>query len=133
MQMKQARSTITTAALIAFAIFAPAGMLLLIVYWVSRSETISSVIFLGSLLADLYGVLWWISKGSAPSGQRTQTSVHEFVAHMKMHPELMPPGMTEFDLERFRKLQWRGRQPGLDAWLRQFRGETTTHPSGQFR
>ena len=31
-------------------------------------------------------------------------TVHEFIVHSKMHPELLPAGVTEFDLERFRKV-----------------------------
>ncbi len=132
MQTNKAGST-TTGVLRVFAVITPASVLLLITYYLSGNEAIGSTIFFGTFLADLIGVLWWASRRASPVGQETQMSVHDFVAHMKMHPELMPPGRTEFDLERFRKLQWRGRQPGLDAWLRQFRGETTIHPSGRFR
>jgi hypothetical protein len=135
--MNKTRNTITTAALLAFAIIAPASILMGITYQLSRNETISSTIFFGTSLADLIGVFWWISRRIAPAGQRARMSVHQFVAHMKMHPERMPAGMTEFDLEHFRKLQSRRSPMGLDAWIRRFRqlGEATkaARPSNQIR
>jgi hypothetical protein len=131
MQTNKARSA-TTAILLALAVIAPAGVLLLITYYLSGNETISSTIFFGTFLADLIGACWWISRRTAPAGQRVRMSIHQFIAHMKMHPELTPPGMTEFDLECFRKLQRRQAQAGLDAWLMQFRGAAkTARPSSQ--
>jgi len=48
-----------------------------------------------------------------------------------MHPELLPQGRTKIDLERFGK-QWSGcNQMTLDAWIKQFSGETRT--TSQFR
>jgi len=46
-------------------------------------------------------------------------TVHGFIAHMKMHPELLPAGMTAFDLERFRKLCSGTDQAGIDQWVEQ--------------
>lgn len=123
-----------TAILLVLAVIAPASVLLLIIYYLSGNETISSAIFFGTFLADLIGAFWWISLHTPPAGQRARMSIHQFIAHMKMHPELMPPGMTEFDLECFRKLQRRQAQAGLDAWLTQFRGAArSTRPSIQPR
>lgn len=131
--LKKIRQNIITAVLLALVVIGPASVFMGITYQVSRNETISSMIFFGTFLADLIGLSWWASHQLAPAGRRTHMSVHQFVAHMKMHPELMPPGMTEFDLESFRRLQRRWKQMGFDAWLRLFRGETTLYPSSQFR
>ena len=43
-------------------------------------------------------------------------TVHGFIAQVKMHPELLPAGMTAFDLERFRKLCSGTSQAGMDQW-----------------
>ena len=47
-------------------------------------------------------------------------TVHGFIAHSKMHPELLPAGVTEFDLERFRKV-WSEKesQAALGDWMKQ--------------
>lgn len=133
MQTNKARRA-TTAILLALAVIAPASLMLLIIYSLSGNQTISSTLFFGAFLADLIGVCWWISRHTIPAGRSTRVSIHQFIAHMKMHPELMPPGMTEFDLECFRKLQRRSAQVGLDAWLAQFRGAArSARPSSQPR
>jgi hypothetical protein len=48
-------------------------------------------------------------------------TVHGFIAHVRMHPELLPADMTEFDLEHFRKM-WnpKNHQAALDTWMKQF-------------
>lgn len=133
MQTNRVRKA-ATAILLALAVIAPASLLLLITYSLSGNETISSTIFFGTFLADLIGAFWWMSRYTLPAGRSSRMSIHQFIAHMKMHPELMPPGMTEFDLECFRKLQRRQAQTGLDAWLMQFRGAAkTVRPSSQPR
>ena len=121
MQANKARSA-TTAILLALVVIAPASLLLLITFSLSGNETISSTIFFGAFLADLFGAFCWISWHTPPVGRSARMSIHQFIAHMKMHPELMPPGMTEFDLERFRRLHRRYAQAGLDAWLMLCRG-----------
>ena len=131
--MKETRKNIMTAAMLSLAVIGPASFLMGIAYLVSRDETISSTMFFGAFIADLIGVYWWASRHIGPHKRLT---VHGFIAHVKMHPELLQ-GASEFDLERFRKLQ-RGRsQAGLDAWIRrfrQFRGEMKgTRASSQFR
>lgn len=133
MQTNMAGRTIT-AILLALEVIAPANLVLLISYSLSGNQTISSTLFLGTFLADLIGAFWWMSRHTLPAGRNARMNIHQFIAHMKMHPELLPPGMTEFDLEYFRKLQRRSAQAGLDAWLAQFRGAAkSARPSSQPR
>jgi hypothetical protein len=123
-----------TAILLALAVIAPASLVLLISYSLSGNQTISSTLFFGTFLADLCGAFWWMSQHTLPAGRNARMSIHQFIAHMKMHPELLPPGMTEFDLECFRKLQRRSAQARRDAWLAQFRGAAkSARPSSQPR
>ncbi len=123
--------------LLVLAVITPPGVLLLITYHLSGNETISSTIFFGAFLADLVGAFWWMSQHTAPAGQGMRMNIHQFIAHMKMHPGCMPAGMTEFDLECFRKRQRERGQAGLDAWLRRFRqfraAAKAAQSSGQFR
>ena len=131
MQTNKARRTIT-AILLALAVIAPASLVLLIIYSLSGNQTISSTLFFGTFLADLIGAFWWMSWHTLPAGRNARMNIHQFIAHMKMHPELLPPGMTEFDLECFRKLQRRSAEAGLDAWLVQLRGAAkSARPSSQ--
>jgi len=113
--MNTTRNTIATAALLALAVIASAAVLLGITYQFSRNETISSTVFFGIFLADLIGVCWWVKCQLAPVAQMARMNVHEFVAHMKMHPERMPTGMTEFDLEQFCTRQSRRSPVRLEA------------------
>lgn len=135
--MNTTRSTITTAAFLALAVITPAAILLGITYQLSRNETISSTVFFGAFIADLIGVFWWLRQHVVPTAQPACINVHQFVAHMKMHPELMPAGMSEFDLERFRTSQRRRSPMGLEAWLKRFRqsraATKAVRPSSQFR
>ncbi len=132
--MNKARNTLTTAALLALAIIVSAAVLLGITYQLSQNATISSTVFFGTFLANLVSVLWWATRQLAPAAQRRRMSVHRFIAHMNMHPGRMPAGMTELDLERFRKLHGGSGQARLDAWIGQFRGGTkAARPSSQFR
>jgi hypothetical protein len=135
--MKQARETITTAAMLSLVVIVPASVLMGIAYQLSRNEVISSTIFFGAFLADLIGVFWWASQHVAPAAQKARMSVHQFIAYLKMHPERMPEGVTEFDLEHFRERHSERNQAGLDAWIkrfRQFRGATkAARPSSQIR
>ena len=103
MQTNKAGRTIT-AILLALTVIAPASLALLISYSLSGNQAISSTLFFGTFLADLIGAFCWMSRHTLPAGRNARLSIHQFIAHMKMHPELLPPGMTEFDLERFRKL-----------------------------
>ena len=47
-------------------------------------------------------------------------TVHGFIAQVKLHPELLPAGMTECDLERFRKM-WsqKNHQATFGTWMKQ--------------
>jgi hypothetical protein len=128
--LKEARDTITFATVFTLTVTGPptliAGVILLAV---SRSEWLASIVFVGMLAAAILGMFWW------PRHRLTvveeQITVHAFVSHFRMHPELLPQGRTEFDLERFRK-QWSGRnQMTLDAWIKQFSREIRT--TSQFR
>ena len=47
-------------------------------------------------------------------------TVHEFITHSKMHPELLPARMTEFDLERLRKVcSEKESQAEFGDWMKQ--------------
>jgi hypothetical protein len=131
--MNTTRSTITTAALLAFTIIAPAADRLVPTELIRDPEQESSTVFFGAFIADLIGVFWWIRQHMGPAAQLVRMNIHQFIAHMKMHPKQMPAGMTEFDLERFRALQSEQSQMGLDAWLKRFRQSRAAHPFSQFR
>jgi hypothetical protein len=45
-----------------------------------------------------------------------RVTVHAFVAHLKMHPALLPKGMTEADLEYFRKEFSGNNQEEVNTW-----------------
>lgn len=47
----------------------------------------------------------------------TRVTVHAFVAHLKMHPDLLPKGVTEADLEHFRKQFGGNRQEEVHRWI----------------
>ncbi len=53
-------------------------------------------------------------------------TVHGFIAHVKMHPELLPAGVTEFDLERFRKAcSAKKSQAAYGDWMRRLINSAT--------
>lgn len=130
--MKEARETITFAAIFTLILIGPATFIAgIILITVSHGEWLASIVFVSIFVADLFGIFWWSRRRSAPPIEEQQITVHAFVSHARMHPELLIKGRTEFDLERFRK-QWDGSsQMTLKAWIRQFSGETTT--TSQFR
>lgn len=113
--MKEFREHITTAALIAVSTVTPAALVSAIIYLVSHNDTISDLVFFCIFTALLFGLYWWSKRQQKP------LTVHEFVAYLKMHPGLLPPGTTEFDLERFRLLHSGSSHARLDAWIKQFR------------
>jgi hypothetical protein len=129
--MKEARENITFAATFTLILIGPATFIAgIILIAVSHSEWLASIAFVSIFVADLFGIFWWSRRRSAPPIKEQQITVHAFVSHARMHPELLK-GRTEFDLERFRK-QWDGsNQVTLKAWIKQFGGETT--PTSQFR
>ena len=128
--LNEARETITFAALFTLTVIGPATFIAgIILITVNHSEWLASIVFVSIFVADLLGMLWWSRRRSAPPEEQ-QVTVHAFVSHVKMHPELLK-GRTEFDLERFRKQQDGSNQATLDTWIKQFSGETT--PTNQFR
>jgi hypothetical protein len=128
--LKEVRDTITFAAVFTLTVTGPATLIAgVILLAVSRSEVLSSIVFIGILAAAILGLFWWPRRRL--DAVERQITVHAFVSHVRMHPELLPQDRTEFDLERFRK-QWRGRsQMTLAAWIKQFSGEI--HTTSQFR
>jgi hypothetical protein len=125
--MKEARERITAAALFTLLAEGPATLIAGAVLLVSQNGALCSVIFFSIFAAGLLGVFWWSGRRAAAGQKRgdgstheTRMSVHQFIAHMKMHPELMPAGMTEFGLECFRKLCRKpGQEAELDNWVKQ--------------
>ncbi|HLI08260.1 MAG TPA: hypothetical protein VKV40_16960 [Ktedonobacteraceae bacterium] len=129
--LKEARDTITFATVFTLTVTGPATLIAgVILLTVSRSEWLASIVFVGILATAILGMFWWPRRRLTTVEER-QITVHAFVSRVRMHPELLPLGRTEFDLERFRK-RWSGRnQMTLDAWIKQFSGET--RPTNQFR
>lgn len=122
--LKEVRDTITFATVFTLTVTGPATLIAgVILLAVSRSQVLSSLVFIGILAAAILGLFWWPRR--RPTAVEQQITVHAFISHARMHPELLPRGRTEFDLERFRK-QWSGRnQMTLDAWIKQFSGNPT--------
>jgi len=129
--LKVARENITFAAFFTLTVTGSATFIAgIILIAVSHSEGLANIVFVSIFVADLFGIFWWSRRRSAPSIEEQQITIHAFVSHTRMHPELLK-GRTEFDLERFRK-QWEGSsQMTLKAWIKQFSRETTT--TSQFR
>jgi hypothetical protein len=130
--LEEARDTITFATVFTLSVTGPATLIAgVILLTVSRSEVLASIVFAGILAAAILGMFWWPRRRLTVVEKQQQITVHAFVSRVRMHPELLPQGRTEFDLEHFRK-QWSGRnQMTLDAWIKQFSGET--RPTSQFR
>ncbi len=126
--MKEVRKHVITAACFTLLVVGPASLIAGIVLLVSNNNNaISSIIFFSIFAVDLLAVALWSRRQIARQQQKKGTSllpeaqmtVHGFIAHMKMHPELLPAGMTEFDLEHFRKLSSGTSQAGIDQWVEQ--------------
>lgn len=123
--MKEVRKHVIAAARFTLLVVGPASLIAGIVLLVSNNDAISSIIFFSVLAVDLLAVAPWSRRHTARQKQAQGTSlipeahmtVHGFIAHMKMHPELLPAGITEFDLERFRKLCSGTGQAGIDQWV----------------
>ena len=123
--LKGARENITFAAFFTLTVTGPATLIAgIILIAVAHSATPSRVVFVSIFAAAILGMFWWSRRRAAPI-QGQQITVHAFVSHAKMHPELLK-GRTEFDLERFRKQRDGSSQMTLKAWIKQFSGETTT-------
>src|SRR5437868_11391366 len=130
--LKEARDRITFVTVFTLTVTGPATLIAgVILIAVSRSEWLASIVFVGILAAAILGMFWWPRRRLTVVEKQQQITVHVFVSRVRMHPELLPQGKTEFDLERFRK-QWRGHsQMTLDAWIKRFSGEI--HTTSQFR
>jgi membrane protein implicated in regulation of membrane protease activity len=131
-QMKEARGQIDAAALFTLLVVGPASLIADIAFLVSNSGVMSSIIFLSVLAIDLFAAVHWLRRQPARQEQGTNPlpkahmTVHEFIAHSRMHPELLPAGVTEFDLERFRKA-WSEKesQAAFGDWMRQLINSAT--------
>src|SRR5260370_32762464 len=125
--MKEVRKHVIAAARFTLLVVGSASLIAGIVLLVSNNDVISSIIFFSVFAVDLLAVALWSRRQTARQKQKkgttpipeAQMTVHAFIAHMKMHPEQLPAGMTEFDLERFRKLHSGKSQAGIDQWVEQ--------------
>src|SRR5258708_23751504 len=123
--LKGARENIPFAAFFTLIVTGPATLIAgIILIAVAHSATRSSVVFVSIFAAAILGMFWWSRRRAAPI-QGQHITVHAFVSHARMHPELLK-GRTQFDLERFRKQRDGSSQMTLKAWIKQFSGETTT-------
>jgi hypothetical protein len=128
--LKETRDTISFVTGFVMTVTSPATLTAgVILISASHSELVASLVFVSIFAATLVGFFCWLKRRPVPK-EALQLTVHAFVSHVRMHPELLK-GRTEFDLERFRK-QWEGSsQMTLGAWIRQFSGEL--RPTSQFR
>src|SRR5258708_4925639 len=107
--VKEARKHITAAVLLTLATVGSALLYAGIVLVVSDNIAIASRVFFVAVVVELPTAVRWLRKQTARQKQGTNPileahmTVHGFIAHSKMHPELLPAGIKEFDLERFRK------------------------------
>ncbi len=125
--MKEVSEHITAAMLFTLIGVGPATLIAGIALLASHNEAVSSIIFFSVFALDLLAAAQWSkrrhirqkNRGVPVSGQHM--TVHRFITQVKMHPELLPMGMTECDLERFRKM-WsqKNHRAALDAWMKQF-------------
>ena len=125
--MKEVRKHVIAAARFTLLVVGSASLIAGIILLVSNNDAISSIIFFSVFAVDLLAVALWSRRQTARQQQKKGTSllpeaqltVHGFIAHMKIHPELLPAGMAEFDLGRFRKLCSGTSQAGIDQWVEQ--------------
>jgi hypothetical protein len=124
--MKEAREQVATAALFTLLVVGPASLIANFAFLVSNNGAISSIILLSVLAIDLFAATLWLRRKVARQKQETipipetHMTVHEFIAHSKLHPALLPVGVTEFDLERFRKVcSEKNSQATFGDWMRE--------------
>ncbi len=124
--MKEVGKHVTAAVLLTLATVGSALMYAGIVLVVSNSRAIAGLVFLVAFALALFTEVRWLRKrtarqkqGSKPIPEAPMT-VHGFIAHSKIHPELLPASVTEFDLERFRKA-WSEKesQAAFGDWMKQ--------------
>jgi hypothetical protein len=123
--MKEVKKHVITAARFTLLVVGPASLIAGIVLLVSNNDAMSIIIFFSVFAVDLLAATHRSrrqtarqKKGTTPLPEAHMT-VHACITHMKMHPEQMPLGMTEFDLEYFRKLFSGKSQAGIDHWVEQ--------------
>lgn len=111
-QVKEARETLAFALVFTVVVGGPAILLSGLLLLLSNNQTLAAVAYFLVFVTDLFAIYGWSKRRSAPRNAATALadaqedkllSVHEFIAQMKMHPELLPEGVTEFDLERLRR------------------------------
>src|SRR5260370_7512569 len=114
------------AALFTLVVVGPASLIADFAFLVSNNGVLSSIMLVSVVAIDVVVATLWLRR--QPARQKQETSlipeahmtVHEFIAHSKMHPELLPTGVTEFDLERLRKV-WSEKESlaAFGDWVRQ--------------
>jgi hypothetical protein len=125
-EMKEVRKHITAAVLLTLATVGSATFYAGIVLVASDNRAIAGLVFLVTFALALSTEARLLRKQTARQKQGTSPipeahmTVHGFIAHSKMHPELLPAGVTEFDLERFRKV-WSEKESlaAFGDWMRQ--------------
>jgi len=131
-EMKEAREQITAAALFTLLVIGPASFYAGIVLVASANRAIASLVFLVAVVIGLPTAAQWVGKRTARRKQVTNLmpeahmTVHEFITHSKMHPELLPARVTEFDLERLRKVcSEKESQAEFGDWMKQLINSAT--------
>jgi hypothetical protein len=132
--VKEARKHITAAVLLTLATVGSALLYAGIVLVASANRAIASLVFFVAVVVELSTAVRWLRKQTARQKQKQGTNpipeahmtVHEFIAHVKMHPELLPARMTEFDLERLRKVcSEKESQAEFGDWMKQLINSAT--------
>ncbi len=131
-EMKEARKHIAAAVLFTLLAVGPASLIAGIVRVVSDNSAIASLVFFVAFAIGLSAAVLWKEKQTARQKHGTnpvpgaQMTVHEFIAHIKMHPELLPATRTEFDLERLRKVcSKKESQAEFGDWMKQLINSAT--------
>ena len=131
-EMKEARKHIAAAVLFTLLVVGPASLIAGIVRVVSDNSAIASLVFFVAFAIGLSAAVLWKEKQTAWQKHGTnpvpgaQMTVHEFIAHIKMHPELLPATITEFDLERLRKVcSKKESQAEFGDWMKQLINSAT--------
>ena len=130
--MKEARKHIAAAVLFTLLVVGPASLIAGIVRMVSDNSAIANLVFFVAFAIGLSAAVLWVGKRTARQEQGTNPlpeahmTVHEFITHIKMHPELLPARMTEFDLERLRKVcSEKESQAEFGDWMKQLINSAT--------
>jgi hypothetical protein len=131
-QMKEVRKHITAAVLLTLATVGSALLYAGIVLAMSNNRAIAVLVFFVVFAFALPLAARWLRKQTAGQKQgatpipEAHMTVHEFIAHSKMHPELLPAHMTEFDLERLRKVcSEKESQAEFGNWMEQLINSAT--------